>query len=47
MKLVPDSNFQFSILEFASSSLSFDEVIPMEARWKDKLLTRTFGLNLN
>jgi hypothetical protein len=47
MKPVPESNFQVSILEFASSSLTFDEVIRMEARWKDKLLTRTFGLNLN
>ena len=47
MRLVPESNFQVSILEFASSSLSFDEVIRMEARWKDKLLTRAFGLNLN
>jgi hypothetical protein len=47
MKLVPGNNYQVSILEFALSSLGFDEVIRMEARWKDKLLTRTFGLNRN
>jgi len=45
MKLAPETDYQVSILEFASSSLSRDEIIRMEERWKDKLLTRTFGLN--
>jgi hypothetical protein len=47
MKLAPESEYQVSILEIASSSMSIDEVIVMEARWKEKLLTRTFGLNRN
>lgn len=47
MKLVAGNDYQVSILEFGSSSLSFDEIVGMEARWKDKLLTRTFGLNRN
>lgn len=47
MKLVSGNDYQVSILEFASSSLSNDEVIDMESRWKDKLLTRKFGLNRN
>jgi hypothetical protein len=45
MKLVPESDYQVSILEFASSSLNRDEIIRMEERWKDKLLTRRFGFN--
>jgi hypothetical protein len=45
MKLVPENDYQVSILEFASSTLSSDEVIRMEERWKAKLLTRKFGLN--
>jgi hypothetical protein len=47
MKLVPGNDYQVSILEFASSSLSFEEIVAMETRWKEKLLTRTFGLNRN
>ena len=47
MKLAPGNDYQVSILEFASSSLGHDEVIQMEGRWKDKLLTREFGLNRN
>lgn len=47
MKLVADHDYQVSILEYASSSLSADEIIRMEAVWKDKLLTRQFGFNRN
>lgn len=47
MKLVAGNDYQVSILEYASSSLNADEVIELEARWKDKLLTRDFGLNRN
>ena len=47
MKLLPDHDYQVSILEVASSSLSDDEVIRMEARWKDKILSREFGFNRN
>jgi hypothetical protein len=47
MKLSPENDYQVSILEMAPSSLSIEDVINMEARWKDKLLSRTFGLNRN
>ena len=47
MKLLPDNDYQVSILEVASSSVSDDEVIRMEARWKGKLLSREFGMNRN
>jgi hypothetical protein len=45
MKLADESDYQVSILEIASLSLSIEEIINMEERWKDKLLTRRFGLN--
>jgi hypothetical protein len=45
--MLPDHDYQVSILEVASSSLSDDEVIRMEARWKDKILSREFGFNRN
>jgi len=45
-KLNPD-NFEFSILEIATKTASADEVIHRESRWKKKLGTREFGLNLN
>ena len=45
MKLAAGHDYQVSILEVASSSLSRDEIIQMEELWKDKLLTRSFGLN--
>jgi hypothetical protein len=45
MKLADESAYQVSILEIASSSLSMEEIINMEERWKDKILTRKFGLN--
>jgi hypothetical protein len=47
MKVVEGTDFQVSILEVASSLLTPDEIVGMEARWKDKLLTREFGLNRN
>jgi hypothetical protein len=47
MKLASENDYQVSILEIAPSSLSIEEVVNMEARWKDKLLTRKFGLNRN
>ena len=40
-------NFEFSILEILSPTLSSDEVISRENRWKVKLGTREFGLNAN
>ncbi len=45
-KLDP-THFEFSILEIATKTASQDEVIHRENRWKEKLGTREFGLNLN
>ena len=45
-KLDPNS-FQFSILEIASATMTSDGVINRENKWKDKLGSRTFGLNEN
>jgi hypothetical protein len=45
MKLATGHDYQVSILEFTSSSLSREEIIRMEERWKEKLLSRTFGFN--
>ncbi len=39
--------FQFSILERVSPDLPADEVIRVEATWKERLGTREFGLNKN
>lgn len=47
MKLAAGNDYQVSILEYASSTLSIDEIVRLEARWKDKLLSRDFGLNRN
>jgi hypothetical protein len=47
MKLAADHQYQVSILEVASSSVSEKDIIRMEALWKDKLLSRKHGLNKN
>lgn len=39
--------FQYSILEVCDIDLSKEAVIEIESRWKDKLLTRSFGFNRN
>ena len=41
------ANFSFTILQTVSTSSSRREVIARENRWKDKLGSRAFGLNLN
>lgn len=41
------NNFQFSILEIFSKSMSKDEIINRESHWKRILLTREFGYNDN
>lgn len=41
------SHMQLSILEVLSPSLTADQVIAVEGRWKDKLRSREFGLNKN
>jgi len=45
---IPNSDYQVTILEVASSSASLNELNEMESRWKEKLMTRgKFGLNAN
>lgn len=41
------SNYQVSILEVAGSSLTAQDIIGMENRWKQKLQSREMGLNRN
>ena len=40
-------NFRFSILQRVSPDMDPDQVIQLEASWKERLHTRTFGLNDN
>jgi hypothetical protein len=47
MRLAPHTEYQVSILETASSSATWPEIIKAEARWKDRLRSREFGLNRN
>ncbi len=41
------SDYRVSILEVAGSAASIDDVLAMEARWKEKLQSREMGLNRN
>ncbi len=47
MQELPASDYQVSVLEVAASSTSSDELLKMENRWKEKLLSRRFGLDGN
>ncbi|MGH9683809.1 MAG: GIY-YIG nuclease family protein [Candidatus Acidiferrales bacterium] len=47
MQDIPAADYQVSVLEVASSSASPDVLAKMEGRWKQKLLSRKFGLNAN
>ena len=47
MKLHPHSEYQVTILEVAPSSATDNDIMVLESRWKDKLLSRKFGLNEN
>jgi hypothetical protein len=47
MQDVPSADYQVSVLEVASSSAGADVLAKMEERWKQKLLSRKFGLNAN
>ena len=47
MKDIPKSDYQISILEVASSSADPEVLFKLESRWKEKLLSRKFGLNAN
>jgi hypothetical protein len=47
MQGLPASDYQVSVLEVAASSVSTSELLKLEGRWKEKLLSRRFGLNGN
>jgi hypothetical protein len=47
MRDVPASDYQVTVLEVAASSATVNDLLAMESRWKDKLLSRQFGLNAN
>lgn len=47
MQGLPASDYQVSVLEVAASSVSTEELMRLESRWKEKLLSRKFGLNGN
>jgi len=47
MEDLPAADYQVSVLEVASSSGGPDVLASMETRWKEKLLSRRFGLNAN
>ena len=40
-------SFQFSILQILPKTLTADEVISIESRYKKKLLSKEFGMNAN
>lgn len=44
---LPKADYQVAILEIASSHAEQSEIDRMESRWKEKLLSRKFGLNAN
>ena len=39
--------FQFSILQILPKTVTDDEIVHIENRWKDKLLSKKFGMNDN
>ncbi|MBL3601313.1 MAG: GIY-YIG nuclease family protein [gamma proteobacterium endosymbiont of Lamellibrachia anaximandri] len=47
LKGLDPSLFEFSVLEISPSTMSADDVIKRENRWKECLGTREFGLNDN
>jgi hypothetical protein len=47
MKDLPSRDYQVSVLEVASLSADVEQIVDMENRWKETLLTREFGLNEN
>ncbi len=41
------SDYQVSILEVAGSYANIDDILKMEARWKQKLQSQEMGVNRN
>jgi GIY-YIG catalytic domain len=44
---IPRSDYQVSILEVVSSSADESSILHTESRWKEKLQSKSFGLNAN
>jgi hypothetical protein len=47
MQDVPAADYLVSVLEVASASAGSESLMKLETRWKQKLLSRKFGLNAN
>ncbi|MBL9219451.1 MAG: GIY-YIG nuclease family protein [Opitutaceae bacterium] len=47
MKKLLNPSYQVTVLEVASSATNIEELVSLENKWKDKLLTRIHGLNDN
>jgi hypothetical protein len=47
LKLGANKEYQVSVLEVASSGATREDIVALEQKWKDRLLTRRFGLNRN
>ncbi len=47
MRDLPPGDYNVSLLEIVSSSTTDRELLDVEMRWKQKLLSREFGLNAN
>lgn len=47
MQDIPAADYQVTILEVASMPIEYDALVEMEGRWKEKLLSRKYGLNAN
>lgn len=47
LRMRAPSDYVVSVLEVAGSAATVEEIIALEARWKQKLLSRDIGLNRN
>lgn len=47
MREFADADYQVAILEVASSSADLPAIVELEGLWKEKLMSRSFGLNAN
>lgn len=47
LKKMRSHNYRLCVLEVCASTASSDEIIRTEARWKEKLCSRSLGLNAN
>lgn len=47
MRLVVGEDYQVSILEVAAGTAQVDDILRLEQKWKEKLLSKQYGLNWN